>query len=604
MNVLKWWARAVLLISTSALAQGGSGSLSASAPWPEASTSVTLTLHYEVGVWAGEPTRKEYVTWQLNGPLVVGGRTIPYESLSSPVQQLVGPRSPVLHVDVHQAGHPDPTCELNLQGTLISDRQGKVVKDLRSAVSWETLFHGCDAATARRLYEAGVEYRNLRIESLDFMGLDELPQGGGERAGQDGSPAQERSCSVESLPRTSPDADRYRCRSCQEVELRLTRNAYGVLSYNGDQSLDRALARACGERAEGGDGPGASNEQERAEEPSQQQQQQQQQQRQQRQEQIVYSPTEQGGSGLGQGLGGVGSVGGGLAAAALKDDSEIKPKEVVLLREEVRSGKNYWQPPVTSLALISAGVLTYFALEGLNHLNRHSQRMSDLEQPSSFGPWAWAFGVDGPATWWGRPEFHFLTGYQGFSYKGYYLDSVALGGRDAGIPLETGLGGHFVGLTGRWGLLRGSASYLGAYGDLLAGKDEIVATRLVWNPSGDFSRTQMHGFSGADWSLGLQLWQGLLSPYAEYRTTSLFPLHRMNALFVSDSSTYQLDEGVVLLPASGAIYVGNTFNFSGLFATTGPLRRSLIVDVSVPLVAFAPVTTTLRVGLGYVATWY
>lgn len=315
-----------------------------------------------------------------------------------------------------------------------------------------------------------------------------------------------------------------------------------------------------------------------------------------------------GGSGVAGGAGAAGAlgvlIGGAAGAEKEKPKRPTDREEYEALRTDVLKGKNQWQPAVFSASLVGAGLALYFIVDAINGLlKKANPSLTDDRPPTDFGTWPVLFGVDGPLRWWARPEFHFLVGVEALNYQGAWLDGAAQSGGDRGLALTSNLTAHFVGGTLRWGLLRASAFFLGAYGNALDSSRSALALR---NPgTGDFTVPEGEAFTGLDWSVGLQLWQGLLSPYVEYRSISLRPVHRLATLRRTSSSyDYNLQEGVLWLPAGGALVIGNTFNFVGLFATSGPLRRSLVIDVSVALTSPAPISTNVRVGIGYTITWF
>jgi hypothetical protein len=63
-------------------------------------------------------------------------------------------------------------------------------------------------------------------------------------------------------------------------------------------------------------------------------------------------------------------------------------------------------------------------------------------------------------------------------------------------------------------------------------------------------------------------------------------------------------EGALYLPPANTLVIGNTFNFSSLFATDGPLRRSLVVDISYPLIRHHTLTGEFRITVGLSVTWF
>ncbi|MBS1150445.1 MAG: hypothetical protein H6Q89_2143, partial [Myxococcaceae bacterium] len=297
------------------------------------------------------------------------------------------------------------------------------------------------------------------------------------------------------------------------------------------------------------------------------------------------------GQGIGSGLAGLGSLGGAVGAGRATNSSPTSAQVALAnQRIEVRNGKNQWQPAVISLGMVGAGIAVLLLADAINGV--FIGEGTDSQNPTEFNRWSWLFGVDGMLSWWARFDYQFHTGYHGFTLDSAYLRSPT----DRGSPIHADLTGHFVGTTLRWGLVRASASYLGAYGSVLKGIAETL------RPVGDkdFVASESQVFSGFEYSIGLQVWQGLLSPYFEYRFTALQPMHPVDTL----TGKGVLTEGFLHLPSSGTLVIGNTFNFSGLFASKGPLRRSLIVDISAPISRLGVVTSGLRVSVGYTISWF
>jgi hypothetical protein len=289
--------------------------------------------------------------------------------------------------------------------------------------------------------------------------------------------------------------------------------------------------------------------------------------------------------------GGIGGVGAAIGSGASTDTKGPNAAAAAAAyKEEVQHGKNTWQPAVISLGAATVGFLSLLLIDLINENQPHVE--SDSKGPTDLNSWSWLFGVDGPTCWWSRFDFQFQVGYHGFTYDGVYVGIGDPSTSGRGKPVHAPIDGHFVGGTARWGLVRASVSYLGAYGAVL---DDVMKAELARLPKGSnviYSESQV--YSGLESSIGLQIYQGLLSPYVDYRVTALKPQH---AILAGNG-------GFLYMPVSGTWVVGNTFNFSGVFASSGPLRRSLVLDVSVPLGKGGVVTSGLRIGAGYTVSWF
>ncbi len=187
-----------------------------------------------------------------------------------------------------------------------------------------------------------------------------------------------------------------------------------------------------------------------------------------------------------------------------------------------------------------------------------ADRVADLERGALsrrfssplFGPGGWR----GPAFEWR-------------STVGYLADTID--DPTSGYVGETsGVAAQFV-VRRRW--LRASFTYGSRFGDLLGDGTD-------------------YGIASAGFGAGLQFGQGLLSPYAELRTRVHGRTNSYGNELGDDASQ------------DNAVVVGNTFNLSGLWSTSGPLNNSLVIDVSRTLSTGPTYGDSWSVALGWTMT--
>jgi hypothetical protein len=269
------------------------------------------------------------------------------------------------------------------------------------------------------------------------------------------------------------------------------------------------------------------------------------------------------------------------AISAASEDSE---EEATC---EICEGEGHWIGPVAvSLhTIIAAGVTVVTNILSWNYT-------TPIPKPTAKSTFKRViFGRRGMESWWARPQLSFSSGYHRWSYDGFFID----GRRDRGMALSSTLNGARTSATTRYGLFRMTLGYQFVTGNVF---DED-AMRERYEVTETLRYTTQQSMDGIHFSMGLQAYEGLLSPYLLYSYMDLTPVHEVAA---GNGST-----GSIYLPGVHSIVIGNTFNFAGIFnffTRKSFFHPSFTIDLSYSLAVSNVAYNGLYVGVGWAAALY